>query len=453
MIRKVRRMTVIGSKKIDLSHLWPPLWPFRLVFPLLAVCFVLSSPHAAGAVSEPVQLLAGSAIREITPSPGSPMSGYGDRGNRPSQGVHDRLYCRSLILEGTGLRIALVSADMLAFTPDLRTAIVESIRDLNIDLLFLAATHTHSGPGGYQEGWAIGRFLMGTYSKDLFCFLAREITACVRDAQKGLVPANVAYGQGSAPDLCRNRRHEGGLTDPQVGVLRVEGLDGKTLGIVVSFGAHPTVLSPRNLLYSGDYAGMTARSLEGSAGAPVLFFNGAIGDQKPHYPGTKEWEASLTEQFEEAERMAATLTNEVLRVAGEIKPEPLSILRANERAVDLPRVKLRDRCFYYVFTPILRLVFNNIFHDQTLFQAVRINDLLLVGLPAEVSAELVMNIKRATPVRTAMVACQVNDTLGYVLSPADYALGGYEACMSFYGKEFGTFFVDQALATAHALTF
>jgi len=377
------------------------------------------------------------------------MSGYGGRQNRPSRGIHDRLYCRCLVLQGSGLRIALLSADMLVVTPELRTAILGMIGDLKTDLVFLAPTHTHSGPGGYQRGWAIGRFLMGTYSQDIFDLLSSKIAACVRDAHKGLVPARIAYGLGSAPDLCRNRRHEGGVTDPQVGVLKVESMEGKALGVVMNFGAHPTVLSPENLLYSGDYAGMTEQLLGDSVGAPVLFFDGAIGDQKPHYPGTKEWDASTAEQFEEAEQIARALTHEVLRVMSEITPEPLSILAAHERTIDLPRVDLRDRCFYYIFTPLMRLLFHTIFHDTTIFQAVRINDLLLVGLPAEVSAEPVMDIKHQTQARATMVVSLANDSLGYVLTPPDYSTGGYEACMSFYGKDIGTFFVDQALAVVN----
>ena len=46
-----------------------------------------------------------------------------------------------------------------------------------------------------------------------------------------------------------------------------------------------------------------------------------------------------------------------------------------------------------------------------------------------------------------MLAGLANDTLGYALTPEDYKQGGYEACMSFYGKNTGPFFVDQTLQT------
>ena len=75
------------------------------------------------------------------------------------------------------------------------------------------------------------------------------------------------------------------------------------------------------------------------------------------------------------------------------------------------------------------------------------NAWVLAGIPAEISTELGRDIKRNTPGRVVMLAGLANDTLGYALTPEDYKKGGYEACMSFYGKNTGPFFVDQALET------
>lgn len=380
------------------------------------------------------------------------MSGYGGRNNKPALGVRDWLYARCLALERPGgPRIALVSADILAFTPDLRVSILQRTADLGFDLVFLAATHTHSGPGGYQKGWAVGRFLMGTYSQGMFDALADRIAGCIRDARKNLVPAQIAYGTGCAPELVRNRRHELGPTDPQVGILEVETLRGGTVALVVSFGAHPTVLSPENLYYSGDYAGAAERVLEAWVGAPVLFLAGALGDQKPHYPGTKEWEAPLSEQFKEADQIGETLAAVVMRSLGSFTSEALTTMSAREVKVDLPGTNLRDRCFWYVFTPLARILFHTIFRASTVFQAVRLNDLVLLGMPAEVSSEVAARVRERIPLRTVVPVSLANDSLGYVLTPEDYAKGGYEACMSFYGSDFGSFFERTVLATVSAL--
>jgi neutral ceramidase len=400
-----------------------------------------------GAESEPSVFRAGSSLWEITPSPGSPMSGYGDRDNRPSEGIHDRLFCRCLVLEMDGTRVALVSADLLAFNLSLRHAVLEKLRDLSLDLVFLAATHTHSGPGGYEKGWATEKFLMGTFQEGAVDYLSSRIASSVREAAGRLRPARIAYGQGQAPDLCRNRRHDGAPTDSSVGVLWVEaGETGRPIALALNFGAHPTVLGPENLLYSGDYAGMTSARLEETTGAPVLFFSGTLADLKPHLPGTREWEAPLEEQYREAEAIAEALGREVLRVKSGLTPEPVHALAAAQRRVKLPRVNLRSSCFYYVFTPAVRLLFHDLFHGETLFQAVRMNDWVLAGIPAEISTELGAQIRQGVPAREVMLAGLANDTLGYALTPDDYRQGGYEACMSFFGKNTGPFFVDQARA-------
>lgn len=405
-------------------------------------------PLAAEAASPGLPgLSAGSAIREITPAPGSPMSGYGDRGTRPSTGIHDRLHSRCLFLEGGDQKIALVSTDLVVFTPSLREAIRARLEGMDLDLLFLAATHTHSGPGGYQRGWALEHFLMGSYSQSLFDFLAEQIADTVRDARRRLRPVRVAYGSGWAPELSRNRRHPGGPTDPEVGLLSVVDTDGRSVALVLNFSAHPTVLGPENLSYSGDFAGLTALRLEGEVGAPVLFFNGGLGDQKPHTPGTREWEAPLAEQFREASTIAQALSAEALRVLPTLPREEVRRLRSVEHRLVLPPVDLRSRCFLYVFTPLMRRAFRQVFHEESILQALRINDFLLAGLPAEASVELTGRLKKASRARTVMIVGLANDTLGYALTPEDYGTGGYEACMSFYGKDFGNLLVEEAEAT------
>jgi hypothetical protein len=289
---------------------------------------------------------------------------------------------------------------------------------------------------------------MGSHDEEALGFLATRIAGTVRDAAGGLLPARIAYGRGAAPDLCRNRRHEGGPADADVGVLWVEAENtGRPIALAVNFGAHPTVLSPENLHYSGDYAGMTSARLEEAVQAPVLFFSGTLGDLKPHLHGTREWEAPLEEQYREADAIAEALGREVLRVKRGLNPERVHTLAKDQRRVKLPGVDLRASCFYYVLTPAVRLLFHNLFHQETIFQAVRMNDWVLAGIPAEISTELGRRIKENTPARVVMLAGLANDTLGYALTPEDYKQGGYEACMSFYGKNTGPFFVDQALQT------
>ena len=415
-----------------------------------ALSFMPDTVSAAGPDGSTV-LLAGVGRSDITPEPGGAMCGYGDRENRPSEGIHDRLSCRCLFFQWEAQRIALVSCDMLVITPELREAVLERIAGANADHVMLAATHTHSGPGGYKKGWLIERLVMGTYSEAMFDFLADRIAEAVLSASRHLRPASVGFGAGEASELIRNRRHEGGPTDSEVGLLRVDGRDGTPMALAVNFAAHPTVLSPENLHYSGDYAGLTAQRLEEATGATVLFFIGANGDQAPCFPGFGEWDDDRERQIEQADAIAKALSDEALRVMDSISPSACSTFEIANRVVDLPRVNLRASCFKYVFAPLLRLLFHGIFYGETVFQALRIDDFVIVGAPAEISTAIGGRIKQAHGRGRTMVAGLANDGVGYVLEEEDYRTGGYEACMSFYGAEFDRFIVDQVSATVDAL--
>jgi neutral ceramidase len=82
-------------------------------------------------------------------------------------------------------------------------------------------------------------------------------------------------------------------------------------------------------------------------------------------------------------------------------------------------------------------------------QAVRIGDLAIVGIPGEPTSVLGNQIKAAglkMGFKTVLVCSHVNGWMGYVLDPADYDQGEYEATLSFYGREEGPKLVKAAVA-------
>jgi len=64
-------------------------------------------------------LLAGAATADITPEPGGLMDGYGGR-MQGSQGVHDPLFARAVVLEDGDTVCAIVVCDLLGYTPGSR---------------------------------------------------------------------------------------------------------------------------------------------------------------------------------------------------------------------------------------------------------------------------------------------------------------------------------------------
>src|SRR4051794_24596384 len=74
---------------------------------VLLAWFLLPEPCAAG------ELKAGVARVDLTPSLelNAPLGGYGERMNRPAEGIHDRIYAKALVLASGDKKFALVTVD------------------------------------------------------------------------------------------------------------------------------------------------------------------------------------------------------------------------------------------------------------------------------------------------------------------------------------------------------
>jgi len=73
------------------------------------VCLVVSVESASAA-----SRTAGTAKRNITPPVGTPMAGYYVA--RGAEGTHDPLFAHALVIETDGVKIALVSLDLITTT-------------------------------------------------------------------------------------------------------------------------------------------------------------------------------------------------------------------------------------------------------------------------------------------------------------------------------------------------
>ncbi|UCE86680.1 MAG: hypothetical protein JSU66_02795, partial [Deltaproteobacteria bacterium] len=91
---------------------------------------------------------------------------------------------------------------------------------------------------------------------------------------------------------------------------------------------------------------------------------------------------------------------------------------------------------------------NRFLPEHTVFQAIRLGDVALLGLPAEIDAALGEAARAAVPSGLlAMPIAHANDWLGYGVSSDAYRRGSYEASLSFFGEAFGAWLLEQATAT------
>ncbi len=211
----------------------------------------------------------------ITPYIGCPLGGFAARKD-VSQGIHDELYARILVIEQQE-PVAIVSADLLCLPAEM----VKQIRALAArkigmreECIAIATTHTHSGPELRPNEKEIAST---AYMQNLIDDLAGGIYAAwrVREA------ARIGIGCGTIQGIGVNRRHPDGLpVDPQVGLLRFDFESGRPGGVLINYTCHPVVLGPDNLLITADYPGYTMRLIERikGDGSFAMFTNGATGD-------------------------------------------------------------------------------------------------------------------------------------------------------------------------------
>jgi neutral ceramidase len=278
----------------------------------LVLIFLLLSPYAWNQTL----LQAGAARRDITPLEPVPMWGYGARHDKLSDGVLDPLYAAALVLQAGSHKIAIVGLD-LGRSPNERS--LQAIRkrileEDGIESSFIAGSHTHHGPVlelSDEPGKGKGKFdaTLRYYNQ-----LEDAIVAAIGDANKKLAPAKMGAGSVQLEGFNTNRQTK--LTpktsDRELAVLRLDDAAGKPIAILVNFAAHPTLLPSSLLKFSADYAGVMKNAVARETGAPVLFLQGAGGDQSVERTGHSDHQS-----FGEA------LAREVIKLAQSIKTEEI----------------------------------------------------------------------------------------------------------------------------------
>ena len=284
---------------------------------VVIVAMVLSSALDAAA-----ELKAGVARVEITPSGSMPMYGYANRKCGPSSGTHDPLFAKVLVLEAGGSRMAIVTADLGSLVSDNLRREVSS--RLDIPVLLLAASHSHSAPAFLPFGSAPAS---GKEAQAYLSEIERKIFGAVEEASRSMFPARLGLAKGSL-QLGYNRlllRDDGraralfdnldrvpyGPVDPEVVLLRIEDAAGRPRALLVHYAVHAVVLGPTSCKYSADYPGVVQGVVEQALeGTQVMFVQGGAGDINPLFQGRSGRE---DDDFGLVEKMGRLLATEVLR--------------------------------------------------------------------------------------------------------------------------------------------
>ncbi len=400
------------------------------------------------------EVQAGLGITRLTPTvhatqdvPGQgqfrslPLAGYGSRQGRPATGVHDDLYVKAVALQVEDRLGVMVGVDALiipAEVTDLVMQRLETETDLRREQVYLSATHTHSGFGGWGEGLVAEAFA-GPFQPGARVWLAEQIVAAIGAAVADLQPALLAQGCFDAPELIRNRLvGDLGKVDPEFSWLWLRRSGGR--GIVLgSYSAHATVLSGNSMLFSADYPGGWQRAVEAATGDAAIFLAGAVGSQSPVAKGDDGFDRAEQMGHALARQTLAELTHAALtnRATFDFLGLEVSLPPLNVRVSD--GIRLRP----WLARKLLPV------RPRSFLQVFRINDTLWMSTPCDFSAELALGIKDHLRARghRGVITSFNGGYIGYVVPARYYHLNGYEPrLMSFFGPNVPDYF-DELLRT------
>lgn len=425
----------------------------------------------------------GVAQVDITPPQGAPMAGY--YFNRAAEGAHDPLYATAMVIERDGVRIALVSCDLLSMPGEVARAARESIaRDPGIPTshVVVSSTHTHTGPAlvaGQIRYNLEGE--MRRIGEEYTRGLAARIHEAVQRAASALRPAKLFTARGREGSITFNRRfwmkdgsvgwnpgkgnpnivRVAGPIDDDVPVLYAESPDGEPIGVFVNYALHLDTVG--GMHYSKDYPYTLAQALAAARGDGLvtLFTLGCAGNLNHIDVSTQRPQKG----HGEAARIGAVLAAAVLKALGELRPVEDAPIVASTRTVALPLAPFAPQELaeaqrvaatfgtakpapFLELVKATRIVSVEARKGEPIPAEVQVftigGELALVAMPGEIFTELGLAIKLASPFAWTAIVTLANDSPGYIPDRKAHAQGAYEPLSARVAPGSGEMLVDAA---------
>ena len=475
-------------------------WSRREILGAAALAGVPRLSAAAG------KLRAGAAAVNITPLLGSSMAG--GMTDRRATDVHDDLLVRALVLENGDTRLGLAIVDSCAVPRsviDAAKAILLERSGIPAANVLIAATHTHTAPPA-------AHLFQSQPDSQYTEWLTRRIADAVLMASARLQPARIAWGVGREERLVFNRRYymkpgtippnpfgevdqvqmnppagspdivrAAGPTDPAVGVLAVESLDGNPIAVVGNYALHyvgGTAAGQISADYFGVWSGAMNRLAGRSPGAGFPPFvasltNACSGninginflhksapmrpyEQMQRYAeilAAEAYRTLRTLEFQDSVELSASIEEVELGVRRPNADQLAAARRVLAAAPPPPPLGYTDRAQLYAREAVL-LDRDYPPSVRTPVQALRIGGLGIATFPGEAFVELGLEVKARSPFKTTFLIELANDYRGYIPTVAGHELGGYEtwrAKSSYLEKEAAPKLVAAALRRLGAL--
>ena len=241
------------------------------------------------------------------------IAGFGNR--RAANGVHDKLWARTMILDDGTTRMALVSLDAIGFFHDQVIEVRKRLKkELGIDYCMIATTHVHEAPD-LMGIWGESNYKSGI-NEDYLEFVINQTVTSVENAIKDIEPVRLHFAKGEEQTTVTDTR-EPFVHDKGIYIIQAKNKHGKVKGTLVSWANHPETLWDKNLLLTSDFPHYLRKNVEEKSGGICVYLNGAIGGLMTTHPDLavihpKTGKKIKETTFEKAEAQGLILSENVL---------------------------------------------------------------------------------------------------------------------------------------------
>ncbi|MFK5924691.1 MAG: hypothetical protein QM496_21145 [Verrucomicrobiota bacterium] len=442
--------------------------PARSYFPhfLLVIVLLCGSLHA-----QDKTFRAGAYAMDITPLK-FPVSSAGSMAHRTADSAHDPLNARCIVLDDGKNKLAIAVSDSCMIPRkvyDDAKKIASKATGIPVSNMLCSATHTHTAvTAGYT--------FRSLVQEDYLPFLTQRIAQSIIKANQRLAPARIGWAVGNNPNQVFNRRwfmrkgfdlsnpfgkqdkvrmnppanseqllKPAGPIDPDVMVLAVQSADGKTpIAMLSNYSLHYCGGVPGKQLsadYFGEFAKQFAELIDAGPDFVGIMSNGTSGDinninffagrhgKKPfeqirHVAGDVAQSAKIAYDRIKYHDWVPLKVAETEIELGVRKADAAGLARAEKIVAAVGDKKPRGKDEIYAFETLDMAKYPDTVKVK--LQALRIGGLGIASSPCETFVETGLAIKKQSPLRTTFVIELANGYNGYLPTPEQHQLGGYE---------------------------
>ncbi|HWR99174.1 MAG TPA: neutral/alkaline non-lysosomal ceramidase N-terminal domain-containing protein [Prolixibacteraceae bacterium] len=408
-------------------------------------------------------LTANVASKDITPplEMKYTLGGYGERMNQPATAIHDRIRAKALVLKQADRKYAILTLDLLGLPSNFKTDLIKRLshQGWSENNIMLLPSHSHGSleMAALNSKNSLNIPQLGIFQPELLEFLLKRVTELVIEADKDYQPVKTGTKSKLLDGLNRNRRKDPDI-DKELIVTRIDLLNGKPLAVLVNWTAHPTFLGSKDMMVSAEWPGYLQEELQNmiGGGVTVLYYNGAEGDQ------SAVLNESASDGYRKIEIYGKQIAANAYDLYQEIKPGKINNLDFRFGTIRLPPHQAHPSFMktggeeYGMTESTVKIVMDILCPASVGIGAVRIGDLIIAGVPGEMTAILGKKIKtslRKDRVSHVAIGGLANEWISYILDKDQYINGeGYESSVSFYGPTLGPLLSDEIIRNAAVLT-